>query len=150
MSTPADEFISKMKPKPADMAAARKLHAIISDKKKMPVLERVMNMLQDLMVGTMKDATKYTTPEEFELVKEFVVLGELCFPGACEKHNITLYPEDYPPEYRCPECGRVKARSIEDVSAGLCPKWWAIRDPEAEADCRRLVKLQGQTLGEPG
>jgi len=42
----------------------------------------------------------------------------------------------------CPECGRKKAHSAEDVSRGLCPKWWAIRDPEAEEDCKRFAAHQ--------
>lgn len=37
----------------------------------------------------------------------------------------------------CLECGRMKATNAEDVLAGMCPKWWAIRDPEAAADCTR-------------
>lgn len=36
---------------------------------------------------------------------------------------------------RCPECGREKAHSVEDVMVGKCPKWWAIRDQAAEDDC---------------
>ena len=38
-------------------------------------------------------------------------------------------------EGKCPECGREKAASIQDVVGGLCPKWWAFRDPDAERDC---------------
>lgn len=39
---------------------------------------------------------------------------------------------------RCPECGRAKAKDIGGVLAGHCPKWYAIRDPEAEKDCFRV------------
>lgn len=35
----------------------------------------------------------------------------------------------------CPDCGREKASNVDDVKAGYCPKWWAIRDPDAEKDC---------------
>lgn len=38
----------------------------------------------------------------------------------------------------CPECGRLKARSAEDAANGRCPKWWAVRDPEAAADCEKF------------
>jgi hypothetical protein len=41
----------------------------------------------------------------------------------------------------CPDCGRVKARSVADAATGLCPKWWATRDPDADADCRRARQL---------
>ena len=37
----------------------------------------------------------------------------------------------------CPDCDRVKAASVYDVLKGYCPKWWAIRDADAERDCRR-------------
>lgn len=37
----------------------------------------------------------------------------------------------------CPDCGRTKAHNVGDVLRGGCPKWWAINDAEAEADCRR-------------
>ena len=39
----------------------------------------------------------------------------------------------------CPECGRTKAKSFADAASGGCPKWWATRNPEAEADCRRFA-----------
>ena len=39
---------------------------------------------------------------------------------------------------KCPDCGRPKASSINDVVAGFCPKWWAIRDQAAEDDCIRV------------
>ena len=42
----------------------------------------------------------------------------------------------------CPECGRKKAHSVGDVLKGLCPKWWAIRDAEAEEDCKRFASHQ--------
>ena len=38
---------------------------------------------------------------------------------------------------RCPDCGRDKAITVEDVAAGLCPKWWTIRDQMAVEDCKR-------------
>ena len=42
----------------------------------------------------------------------------------------------------CPDCGRQKAHNVEDVSKGYCPKWWAIRDAEAEEDCKRFASQQ--------
>lgn len=41
----------------------------------------------------------------------------------------------------CPECGRHKARSVDDISEGKCPKWYYINDPAAEIDCIRHEKL---------
>lgn len=38
----------------------------------------------------------------------------------------------------CPDCGRLKAGGVKDCAAGLCPKWWAVRDPDAEKDCARV------------
>lgn len=38
-------------------------------------------------------------------------------------------------EMVCLDCGRLKARNVEDVVAGKCPKWWAITDREAAKDC---------------
>jgi Fe-S cluster biosynthesis and repair protein YggX len=38
---------------------------------------------------------------------------------------------------KCPDCGRQKAQSADDCAAGLCPKWYAVRDKEAEDDCKR-------------
>jgi hypothetical protein len=46
-------------------------------------------------------------------------------------------------ELTCPDCGRVKARNAEDAGqlnaegtrGVFCPKWWAVRDPSADADC---------------
>lgn len=48
-------------------------------------------------------------------------------------------------EQTCPECGRLKASNIKDVSGGFCPKWWAFRDPDAEADCIRQAKQDQST-----
>lgn len=36
---------------------------------------------------------------------------------------------------KCPECGRPKARTWQDMMNGACPKFYAIRDEEAEGDC---------------
>jgi len=36
---------------------------------------------------------------------------------------------------RCPDCGRKKAHSVQDVMYGYCEKWYAIRDPEARVEC---------------
>lgn len=43
-----------------------------------------------------------------------------------------------PPEDRdnCPDCGRDKAHNVRDILVGACPKWYAIRDPDAEKDCK--------------
>lgn len=46
-----------------------------------------------------------------------------------------LAPIGDKPTFGCPECGRQKARSVQDVLDGCCPKWYMIRDPDAEADC---------------
>lgn len=35
----------------------------------------------------------------------------------------------------CPDCGREKAHSADDMAAGLCPKWYAKHDAEALTDC---------------
>lgn len=37
----------------------------------------------------------------------------------------------------CPDCGRVKALSLADVSNGLCPKWYCINDAAADLDCQK-------------
>lgn len=39
----------------------------------------------------------------------------------------------------CPDCKRLKARSADDCSAGKCPKWYAVRDPEAKEDCQKFA-----------
>lgn len=39
---------------------------------------------------------------------------------------------------RCPDCGRVKADSADDVLLGACEKWWAIRDKEALVECKAI------------
>ena len=43
-------------------------------------------------------------------------------------------------EYRkeedtCPDCGRTKAKNAHECGMGYCPKWYAIRDKDAEKDC---------------
>ena len=45
----------------------------------------------------------------------------------------------------CPECGRQKAFTVEEVSKGGCPKWWAIFDAEAEQDCVRVADALNPT-----
>lgn len=41
---------------------------------------------------------------------------------------------------RCPDgCWRPKARNADDCMAGCCSKWYAIRDPEARAECEKLA-----------
>lgn len=51
----------------------------------------------------------------------------------------------------CPDCKRKKARSADDCAAGLCPKWYAVRDPEAAADCERYPRCPHfQTCMEKG
>lgn len=42
----------------------------------------------------------------------------------------------------CPECKRNKAHNVGDVLKGLCPKWYAIRDPDAEEDCKQVASHQ--------
>lgn len=38
----------------------------------------------------------------------------------------------------CPDCGRKKAHSAQDMQDGLCPKWYAITDKEADEDCEKF------------
>jgi hypothetical protein len=40
---------------------------------------------------------------------------------------------------RCPECYRPKARNADDCMAGCCSKWYAVRDPEAADECKKLA-----------
>lgn len=35
----------------------------------------------------------------------------------------------------CPDCGRQKAYSADDAVKGFCDKWYAVRDPDAAAEC---------------
>jgi hypothetical protein len=49
---------------------------------------------------------------------------------------------------KCPECGRRKARNAFDASAGDCPKWWAIRDAEAAADCDQYRRKNWHSIAE--
>jgi hypothetical protein len=42
---------------------------------------------------------------------------------------------------RCPDCGTPKAHSVCDAAKGYCPKWWAIRDPDAELDCFSVADI---------
>lgn len=35
----------------------------------------------------------------------------------------------------CPDCGRLKANSADEIIRGACPKWYAVRDPDARKDC---------------
>jgi hypothetical protein len=44
----------------------------------------------------------------------------------------------------CHDCGRGKAHSANDCAAGLCPKWYAIRDPDADDDCKRVAKANSR------
>lgn len=39
-------------------------------------------------------------------------------------------------EELCPDCGRVKATTVNSILRGDCPKWYAINDPDADIDCR--------------
>lgn len=40
----------------------------------------------------------------------------------------------------CPDgCWRPKARNADDCAAGCCSKWYAVRDPEADAECYKLA-----------
>lgn len=40
------------------------------------------------------------------------------------------------PDEKCPDCGRSKAKDAYECGAGSCPKWYAIRDADAERDCK--------------
>lgn len=41
---------------------------------------------------------------------------------------------------RCPDgCFRPKARNAADCAAGCCAKWYAVRDGEAAAECKKLA-----------
>lgn len=56
---------------------------------------------------------------------------------------------------RCPDCNRPKARDVHDAATMIgypsrgvfCPKWWAIRDPEADRDCERHAATKGGADG---
>lgn len=49
----------------------------------------------------------------------------------------------------CPDCKRGKAKNVADAAAGLCPKWWAVRDEMADQDCARHAStLTPQPEGE--
>lgn len=39
----------------------------------------------------------------------------------------------------CPDCKRKKARNADDCANGDCDKWYAVRDPEAKAECARIA-----------
>ena len=41
---------------------------------------------------------------------------------------------------RCPECGRPKSRNANDGRLGFCDKWYAVRDPEAQQDCKEYAE----------
>lgn len=43
---------------------------------------------------------------------------------------------------KCPDCGRSKAHNAQDILDGACPKWYAIKDPEAENDCKKIRKKE--------
>jgi len=49
----------------------------------------------------------------------------------------------------CPDCGRTKANSDEDCGNGLCPKWYATRDPDAEYDCSQARRANSARPAEP-
>ena len=51
-------------------------------------------------------------------------------------------PEDRVMDDICLDCGRRKAHNADDVSKGYCPKWWAVSDPDAEEDCKRVASQQ--------
>lgn len=36
----------------------------------------------------------------------------------------------------CPDCGRIKATTVNSILRGDCPKWYAITDLDADLDCR--------------
>lgn len=40
----------------------------------------------------------------------------------------------------CLDCGRQKAKNVTDALNGLCPKWWAIYDADADRDCVNHAK----------
>lgn len=44
----------------------------------------------------------------------------------------------------CPDCGRLKARDAREAGYGCCPKWWAIGDAAADADCAKAVSKAKQ------
>ena len=55
-------------------------------------------------------------------------------PTDTTPHSISNHP-------LCPECGRLKADSADDVILGKCSKWWSVRDPEAANACAKLTRL---------
>lgn len=38
----------------------------------------------------------------------------------------------------CPDCGRYKALGPDEAAHGGCDKWYAVRDPEAKAECEAI------------
>jgi len=54
-------------------------------------------------------------------------LAEIAIP-------MILHGEEKPGK-ACPFCGRQKARNFKDCAKGFCPKWYAMRDPDAAQDC---------------
>lgn len=40
----------------------------------------------------------------------------------------------------CYDCNREMAKNLKDVINGLCPKYWAYRDPDAYEDCKNAKK----------
>jgi len=47
-----------------------------------------------------------------------------------------------PKDETCPDCGRIKARNAAGMGMGYCPKWYAIRDADAELDCDRVRQMK--------
>lgn len=38
----------------------------------------------------------------------------------------------------CPDCGRHKAMGPDETAHGGCDKWYAVKDPEAKAECEAV------------
>lgn len=51
---------------------------------------------------------------------------------------------------RCPDCGRLKARSADDCRYGMCPKWYAVRDKEMREECDAIAGFMRSRLAASG
>lgn len=82
-------------------------------------------------------------------VDEFNSIKHGCPVHGTDRFGKYTHPECHPQnDDKCPECGRQKAHSVHDALGGYCPKWWAVRDQEAENDCKRMAhnKLQNKAV----
>lgn len=138
---------------------------IIDDKKVDEILEKsVEGFLEKLCEGMTKEQeedkaliVKKARQETKMTIRELAgVLGVNIEQAASFEHGRAEIPDEYCmavifacvarnivfnselKEGRCPDCGRKKARSPQDMIMGFCPKWYAVTDAEADKDCERF------------